>query len=123
MTITMTKEALLERLNENLRRANAEDEKALKKHREDEQNALKRFRAILRDALTWDYKKAKARYFNPETPRVPTCPVRQAENLERIIKSIKMSTIKGNWSIRTGSDIYDALHWMPESEKKKTVCD
>lgn len=123
MTITMTKESLLEHLNDNLRRANAEDEKALEKHRKQEQDALKRFRAILRDALTWDYKKAKANYFNIKRIDRPGCPTRQSDNLERIIKSIKMSTIKGNWSIRTGSDIYDALHWMPESEKKKTVCD
>lgn len=122
MTITMKREALLQKLAEKLELAKAHDEKVAAKHRDDEQAALKKFKDRLRDILKYDYGKMKSInhiYFDR-----PSCPDLASARIQRVIDLVKLDTRKIAFRISERSDIERAILWVPESSKpKKTVCD
>jgi len=122
MTITITKDEVLKRLNERLAMATAEDIRATNQHRMDEAAALDAYRDKLRKRLTmtWkEVKKADGIYLN-----APSCPRLQAPDISRVIQGVKLDNRKAPYRLAQNSDIYAAMTWLPESKRpKKTVCD
>jgi hypothetical protein len=97
MTISMTRDDLLEKLAEVLKEAQAEDAKVTAKHEAQEINALKLFRAKVRKALDWDYATVKGKNFGVSLEhdfRPDRCPQRQAAPIERMIRDIKLDQRK-----------------------------
>lgn len=124
MNITMNKVELLEKLNERLDAAKKEDERLKAKHKKDEQAAFVNFQKLLRDALKWDYKKAKRFNFHVGLQNRPHCPYSCTESIVRLIKSVQLDTRTIRFRISLSSDIYRALMWVPESQKvNKSLCD
>jgi hypothetical protein len=127
MQITMTRDALLEKLTERFNAAKADDACAAKEHKAAEAKALQAFRARLREALKWDYERAKKEYFSAGLSRDdrPECPVLQQNDIKRQIEMVKLDQRKGGtYTISTGSDLYLSLMWKPKAEREpRTVCD
>lgn len=89
-SLMMTREELIEQLEARRPWAVRLDARRLKAHQVAEREALKTFRASLREALTWDYKKAKAEYFQPNIRTSgPTCPRSVVAVLETAITRAK----------------------------------
>ena len=123
MKITMTREALLERLADRLKAAKAEDARLLAEHKKEEAKSLITFRKNLRDAMKWNYETAKKKYSGVSLDRL-SCPMIQANFITRVIASVKLETRKSSFVISENSDIRRAILWVPESEKpKETACD
>lgn len=127
MTISMTREALLEKLNERLAAAKAEDEKNRKLHVAEEKKALQEFRIRLREAIKWDYAAWKGyvdAHYQGLRPKFPSCPMLHANGIQRAIKAAGWDTRKSAFRISETSDYWRALNWLPPSEvPKTTVCD
>ena len=122
MNITMTREAVMAKLQEQLKIAQAEDVKALKKHKADEETSLKKFKQKLREALSWDYQKLKTNRFHVGVSG-PSCPYRQAERFEWAIKEVSLDTRTRSFRISPSSDLARAIHWVPERlVPKRTLC-
>jgi hypothetical protein len=125
MNIVMTKPALIAHLTERLKLAKAEDEKALRKHITEEEKCLLKFRANLKEAMKWDYAKAKNKYFDVPNPSPPSCPRPEANLIDRELKSVKLDMRKvETFTIKPGTDLCRAVNWVPAAERlKDSVCD
>ena len=124
MNISMTKEALLKRLKEQLAEAKAEDKRQAEKHQKDEAAALEKWRAKLRAALKSTYHEAKKvdGYMLRLDP--PPCPKLSAPRFERLIASLKLDCRESSFSLHENGDLHEAVTWLPESKRpKETVCD
>lgn len=127
MFITVTKEELLKLLESQEAKAKKEDERIAKSHRKDEQAALMKFRADLREAMKWDYataKKRSGRYSGAVVLVSPSCPRLETPQFADKIANIRRDMRKSPYRIHDGSDIDRALKWVPASERPATtVCD
>lgn len=128
MIISLTKKRLIEILTAQHKKALAEDARAAKAHKADEEKALAKFKADMRKALGWDYKTTRKmsdkRGAMPEFDP-PSCPMLKAPSFARTLSYIKMDMRgKDIYQIVPDSDLGKALDWEPASAKrKKTVCD
>lgn len=123
MNISMTREAILEALERQLKLAKAEDEGIKKQHEKEEQAALAKFRATLKDAMTWDYKRVKNRSYDALQLKSPACPRSNAEPIARAIQHVTLDT-RSRFVAGQGSDLHQALTWLPESKRpKKSICE
>lgn len=128
MTISMTREDLLAKLKQVLKEAQAEDRRVAARHQQEERKALETFRTAVRKALKWDYPTAKKERFEVglyHSDRPDRCPSRQAAPIEQMIQNIMLDSNQNKtYSFGPGSDIYQAVAWMPESKRiKQSVCD
>jgi hypothetical protein len=120
MNIVMSKAALILHLAERLKLAKAEDASVLKDHRKAEQETLIEFRAKLREALKWDYKTAKSKYFSVKEQSKPSCPRSQAAAIYQELRSVQLDTRKSEqFRISPNTDLYNAVNWLPASERTK----
>lgn len=116
-TIVMTKEALIERLQEQLPLLRARDERLMAQHRKDEQDNLKAFRAALREMLKWDY--AVARHHNFELSyKVRNqfkidCPVLLAPRAEQALEVLAVDRRKRYTLTARGSlgGLFELVTW------------
>lgn len=129
----MKREDLLVRLAEMLPEAEKRDKATVAKHKRDEAEYLKQFRAACREALRWDYETAKARYFKAMVVRPtsyggfdqvqsPHCPKATAETIRRYIREVEMSTTT-RFVINEGGK-YGRLYNLLTSQipQEKAVC-
>ena len=127
MPISISKESLLAKLRQQLKIAESDDAARTKKHRQDEQAALVNFRAKLREALKWEYAKAKKEDFSIGFNRyrnAPDCPKLSAPRFKELIKRVELDERKQPYSIHESTDLYEALMWQPASVRdKETPCD
>lgn len=119
MNITMTREALVAKLQDRLAAARVEDARLKIEHLVQERDALKAFRQLLRDAMKWDYTKVKFYSFRAELDhnRRPSCPRSEATKIEIAIRSLTFDTRKTAFRISPSSDLYNAIHWLPIAER------
>jgi hypothetical protein len=123
MNITMTREALLDRLNDRLALAKKEDDKVIAEHKVAEQKCLGRFRELLKGAAKWDYPTLKRKYFQVRCEDTPSCPQSEAERIKRVISSVTLDTRKAAFRISPGSDLSSAVNWLPRNERpKESMC-
>lgn len=124
MHISMTREELMARLTEQLAMAKAEDARRAERHKKDEAAALAKFRAKLKTALGWDYKKVKEASYRELQMDEPSCPMLEARRFERLILSVKLDTRQGKFTLSDHADLHEAVTWIPASKRPKaTVCD
>lgn len=124
ITLTFTKEALLERLRSMKPELEKADAKNKAKHERAEQAFLAAFKKSLHDALKWDYVKAKAMRFSPEFKSYnnPSCPYSLAEACARYVDLVERSNMK-RWVIKSGGQynrLYELLTY--DVKKLKAVC-
>lgn len=119
MKISMTREALLARLNDRLAVAKREDERIKKQHAGDEKKSLAAFRDKLREAMKWDYVKLKAARFELrlEYEDRPRCPQSEAAKIAGCIKSVEYDTRKRPF--RIDADLFSAINYLPLDERPK----
>lgn len=125
MNISMTRAALLEKLNERLAAAQIEDKRLAKEHKVAEADVLKKFKENIRTALKWDYEAAKKNNFEAciRYQDRPSCPRLHATEIARVIRCINFDTRKANFRIHPGTDLYAAVMWLPKSERPmETAC-
>lgn len=125
-TVSISREELMAKLLEAKAKADKEDARITKKHEQHEAAALKKFRDELREAMSWDYAKAKKNSFEAKLgwKDHPSCPKRQATPIEVAIAELKADSRKGRFNISPHSDWYQAAFWLPASERpKESVCD
>lgn len=125
-TISISRDELMAKLTEAKERADREDAKALAKHEQQEQAALKKFRDLLITARAWDYKTLKSHDMRVEIPweSRPNCPLRSSRSIELAITQVKLDSRKGRFRLSDQSDWYKAATWLPESQRPKaSVCD
>ena len=125
MIVTMTKEELLERLNDRLKAAKAEDARMLKEHQGKEQNVLREFRNNLRLAMKWDYQTFKRYNYEVSLKHGsrPDCPVSNARDIARVLLQVKLDTRTTKYSIQPGTDVHNAITWLPVAEQiNKNLC-
>ncbi len=122
MHINMTREALIERLEDRIKAAVADDQRELKKHAVDEQKALMAFRKRLQSAMKWDYAAVKKSGFSVGLgyDHRPSCPKAESDKIKRVLASVKLDTRKGSFSLSPSSDLHDAVNWMPRGERAKS---
>ena len=122
ISLRMTRDQILARLQEQLLIAEAHDAEQLKAHRQAEADYLKQFRDACRAALKWDYQTAKTNYFRPlenAANRSPACPRPVAPRIKEAIRvwSIDGRTSKNQLTIaergRNGT-LYYLLTWTPD---------
>lgn len=126
MVISLPKSDLMLRLKDALVRAEKEDIRAKKEHERLEQAALQKFREQLRLAMKWDYATAKKHRFEVDLNRElrPTCPTSSVPEIKHIIRCVEADTRKAPFHIPKGSDVEQAMNWLPPHERpKKSVCD
>jgi hypothetical protein len=126
MEILMSKQDVIDRLNEQLPLARTHDAERIKAHRADEVTALKAFRAGLKEAAKWDYKTALANGFRPNMDKLfrnsngyernsPDCPILVAPAVEKALRNLafdhrKTYTLNPN-GIHRG--LYELITWSP----------
>ena len=119
MTISMTREALLARLNDRLAVAIREDERIKKEHAIDEKKSLAIFRNKLREAMKWDYAKLKAMGFSVglNYDDRPKCPRSESDKIAAVIRSVEYDTRKRPF--RIDAELYAAINYLPLAERPK----
>jgi hypothetical protein len=123
MIIVMDKSELLDRLEDRLKAAQAEDAKAKKKHEADERAALVKFRENIRSAMSWDYTTAKRKGFRAGLDDGPNCPRPEASEIHTAIALVDPDKRKVQ-HINSDSIVGRAILWLPKSERqKKSLCD
>lgn len=124
MFITLTKVELLKLLSAQESRAKVEDKRVAKAHKQDECNALKKWKDRLRKALKFDYKQAKDAAYDFAYFRSPSCPMLASPRFSTMIANVTLDMRKSPYRIHDGSDIDKALKWVPKYERvSKTVCE
>jgi hypothetical protein len=122
MNITMTRQALTDRLRDRLEAAKVEDARRLKEHAVQEKSALLAFRQSLREAMKWDYATLKKQHNFTAGLRhslIPRCPRSEADEIDRVLRMVELDTRKVGFRISAGSDVDRAINWLPESERPK----
>ena len=115
--LVMTKEALIERLQEQMPAMRARDEKVMAEHRKEEQAALKAFKAALRDMLKWDYETARDNNFQMSWRQrdqfKPSCPMLLAPRVERTLELLAVDRRKRYSLAADGSmsSLYALVTW------------
>lgn len=126
MQITMTRDALINRLKDRLSEAQKEDERTKKAHEKEEQAALVAWRKRLREALSWPYSRAKnCGHYRGESLdfKAPSCPNRESESIGAVLRMIEISTSK-TFHVSDKTDVGMAVNWQPKSQQLgKTLCD
>lgn len=122
MQITMKRDNLISQLEAKLAEAKLEDAKAAEKHRKAEDAAMEKFRTKLKEAMKWDWKKAKAARYNDIAVEVPACPRLEHKPIEAVLKMVRASESK-QFVVKSDTDIHRALFWIPASKQRNTVCD
>lgn len=118
-TLILTKEALIERLHEQLPLLRERDEKVLAEHRKAEQQALKDFRALLREMLKWDYQTARQNSFempyNRRRSLSTSCPTMLAPRAERSLELLAVDRRRRYSLSPDGSlaSLYELVTWSP----------
>jgi hypothetical protein len=89
-TISITKDELMTRLKAAKVKADREDARIAKKHEQEEEATLKKFRDRLQAALRWDYPTAKKNDFEAKLSyrEIPSCPTRNATAIARAIAQL-----------------------------------
>ena len=124
MSIVMAKDKLIEHLTERLKLAKAEDALKLAAHRSQEQAALLKFRERLREALKWDYKKAKEYCYRKSISiESPACPSSQAAAIDRELRCVKLD-VRKQFTVTPKTELFSAVNWLPEAERpRSSMCD
>lgn len=116
-TLRMKKEDLIAHLESLLPAAEADDKKRMAAHKQQEQEYLKLFREVCREAVKWDYETAKANYFKTQPKRAsPSCPTLTAPRIQEALRRIRIDG-RQVYTLSAGgrsSRIFDLVTWTPE---------
>lgn len=120
MHISITRDALLDKLRENQELAKADDILAKKKHEQDEQRAVKLFREKLTAAMKWTYPEMKKRRFEVELgyDSRPECPKAELPKIQRVIQEVLLDKREA-YTLAPNTDVFDAVLWLPKAKRPK----
>lgn len=117
MDISITKEALVSRLNEKRAEAEAFDKKQLAAHRKDERAMLATFRERLREAARWTDAEAKKHSWtaglNYDERRGANCPTSKVAEYDKVLDALLLDSRK-RFTIGPSSELGRLVHWSPE---------
>jgi len=135
VTLDMTREQIVERLNSQRKLAVKRDAEVAKAHKVEEQEYLKAFRESLKQAAKWTYEEAKHQEWSPLTLSTkyreswrrgqPECPVAMVPKFDQFLRQFELIN-QQTFTIHAGNTKWGQLHrlltWSPDPIVEGDVC-